>query len=101
MSIDLRMTTIFGRRRAASTARCRYDGAVNLPFDPPLAPMLSAAAAELPSGDGWQFEPKWDGFPTLRSIAARQSSHRWSYGHFIKIPTRRGDRRWRNPYALT
>ena len=38
---------------------------VNLPFDPPLAPMLSAAAAELPSGDGWQFEPKWDGFRTL------------------------------------
>src|SRR5207245_3378000 len=27
--------------------------------------MLSAAADELPSGDGWQFEPKWDGFRTL------------------------------------
>src|SRR5881409_3201406 len=27
--------------------------------------MLSTAAAELPSGDGWQFEPKWDGFRTL------------------------------------
>ena len=27
--------------------------------------MLSAAAATLPEGDGWQFEPKWDGFRTL------------------------------------
>src|SRR5258706_7710257 len=36
-----------------------------LPFPPPLAPMLSAAAAALPHGDGWQFEPKWDGFRTI------------------------------------
>src|SRR5881409_4045106 len=27
--------------------------------------MLSTAAAELPSGEGLQFEPKWDGFRTL------------------------------------
>jgi ATP-dependent DNA ligase len=27
--------------------------------------MLSKAAAALPAGDGWQFEPKWDGFRTL------------------------------------
>jgi ATP-dependent DNA ligase len=38
---------------------------VHLPFDPPLAPMLSRAADGLPSDDGWQFEPKWDGFRTL------------------------------------
>jgi ATP-dependent DNA ligase len=36
-----------------------------LPFDPPLAPMLSRSADALPDGDGWQFEPKWDGFRTL------------------------------------
>ena len=36
-----------------------------LPFAPPLAPMLSSAADALPDGDGWQFEPKWDGFRTL------------------------------------
>src|SRR3954452_16657635 len=36
-----------------------------LPFSPPLEPMLSAAADALPHGDGWQFEPKWDGFRTL------------------------------------
>ena len=27
--------------------------------------MLSTAADALPRGDGWQFEPKWDGFRTL------------------------------------
>jgi len=27
--------------------------------------MLSTAADKLPRGDGWQFEPKWDGFRTL------------------------------------
>ena len=27
--------------------------------------MLSASAAELPTGDGWLFEPKWDGFRTI------------------------------------
>jgi ATP-dependent DNA ligase len=36
-----------------------------LPFAPPLAPMLSNAADALPGGEGWQFEPKWDGFRTL------------------------------------
>ena len=38
---------------------------MRLPFAPPLAPMLSSAADALPGGDGWQFEPKWDGFRTL------------------------------------
>jgi ATP-dependent DNA ligase len=27
--------------------------------------MLSSAADALPAGEGWQFEPKWDGFRTL------------------------------------
>ena len=38
---------------------------MRLPVAPPLAPMLSTAANMLPTGDGWQFEPKWDGFRTL------------------------------------
>jgi len=38
---------------------------VRLPFDPPIAPMLSSAADALPEGEGWLFEPKWDGFRTL------------------------------------
>jgi ATP-dependent DNA ligase len=38
---------------------------MRLPFPPPIAPMLSSAADALPAGQGWQFEPKWDGFRTL------------------------------------
>jgi ATP-dependent DNA ligase len=38
---------------------------MKLPFGPPLEPMLSNAAASIPHGDGWLFEPKWDGFRTL------------------------------------
>jgi ATP-dependent DNA ligase len=33
-----------------------------------IAPMEALLAEELPAGDGWQFEPKWDGF---RCIAVR------------------------------
>ena len=38
---------------------------MRLPFAPPVAPMLSSAADALPAGEGWLFEPKWDGFRTL------------------------------------
>src|SRR5947207_9402605 len=38
---------------------------MTLPFASPIAPMLSSAADALPDGDGWQFEPKWDGFRTI------------------------------------
>ena len=30
-----------------------------------LAPMEALLAAELPEGEGWQYEPKWDGFRCL------------------------------------
>ena len=29
---------------------------------PPVAPMLAKATDAVPEGEGWQFEPKWDGF---------------------------------------
>ena len=32
---------------------------------PVPAPMEALLAAELPDGDGWQYEPKWDGFRCL------------------------------------
>jgi ATP-dependent DNA ligase len=38
---------------------------MRLPFVPPLAPMLAKAADALPDGDGWLYEPKWDGFRAL------------------------------------
>ncbi|MBA3847254.1 MAG: ATP-dependent DNA ligase [Planctomycetes bacterium] len=33
-----------------------------LPIIQPFAPMEALSIAELPRGDGWQYEPKWDGF---------------------------------------
>ncbi|MHB8891465.1 MAG: ATP-dependent DNA ligase [Candidatus Limnocylindrales bacterium] len=36
-----------------------------LPFAPPVEPMLAKASSTLPEGDGWLFEPKWDGFRAL------------------------------------
>jgi ATP-dependent DNA ligase len=38
---------------------------VNLPVNPPILPMLAKRAVELPEGEKWIFEPKWDGFRTL------------------------------------
>lgn len=38
---------------------------MRLPFGPPLEPMLAKASSGLPDGDGWLFEPKWDGFRAL------------------------------------
>src|SRR5205823_12920604 len=32
---------------------------------PPLAPMEAKSVDEIPTGDGWQYEPKWDGFRCL------------------------------------
>jgi ATP-dependent DNA ligase len=38
---------------------------MRLPFQPPLEPMLAKPADGLPTGDGWLYEPKWDGFRAL------------------------------------
>ena len=35
------------------------------PLAPPIDPMLATLANELPPGDGWLFEPKWDGFRAI------------------------------------
>ena len=34
----------------------------DLPVQPPVKPMLAKLARKVPVGDGWLFEPKWDGF---------------------------------------
>src|SRR5215467_12026828 len=38
---------------------------MNLPVNPPLLPMLAKRVEELPAGEDWIFEPKWDGFRAL------------------------------------
>lgn len=38
---------------------------MRLPVNPPILPMLSKRANEIPQGQEWIFEPKWDGFRAL------------------------------------
>jgi ATP-dependent DNA ligase len=38
---------------------------VEIPVQPPIAPMLAKRVAEIPVGGDWIFEPKWDGFRAL------------------------------------
>jgi ATP-dependent DNA ligase len=40
-------------------------GFARLDSAPPLAPMEAKSVDTLPDGEGWQFEPKWDGFRCL------------------------------------
>ncbi len=46
--------------------------AASYPIAPPIEPMLAKLATTLPEGDGWLFEPKWDGF---RAIVFRDHDH--------------------------
>src|SRR5262249_61528371 len=41
------------------------DVGFGFPMEPPVEPMLAKLATELPAGDGWLFEPKWDGFRAI------------------------------------
>jgi ATP-dependent DNA ligase len=38
---------------------------VALPLKPPVQPQLARSAKDLPEGDEWMYEPKWDGFRTI------------------------------------
>jgi ATP-dependent DNA ligase len=38
---------------------------MHLPVNPPILPMLAKRVGELPPGEAWIFEPKWDGFRAL------------------------------------
>ena len=42
-----------------------YHEGVDLPVNPPVLPMLAKRVNELPPGEDWVFEPKWDGFRAL------------------------------------
>jgi ATP-dependent DNA ligase len=39
-----------------------------LPLTPPIEPQLARGKPELPAGDGWLFEPKYDGFRALAFV---------------------------------
>lgn len=36
-----------------------------LALSPPVEPMLAKASSSIPEGQGWWYEPKWDGFRTI------------------------------------
>ena len=38
---------------------------MKLPLTPPIKPQLAKSSRELPAGEGWCYEPKWDGFRTI------------------------------------
>src|SRR3954470_17749842 len=35
---------------------------------PPVLPQLARSRAELPKGEGWAYEPKWDGFRCIAFV---------------------------------
>jgi ATP-dependent DNA ligase len=41
---------------------------VPLPITPPLPPQLAKSRSTLPEGDGWAYEPKWDGFRCIAFV---------------------------------
>lgn len=43
-----------------------------MPIVPPFLPMEATSVDEIPRGDFWQYEPKWDGF---RCLAFRETKH--------------------------
>jgi len=55
--------------------------AIDLPVPPPVEPMLAKAVDGLPDGDGWLFEPKWDGF---RAIVFRDGDEVYTQSRDLK-----------------
>jgi ATP-dependent DNA ligase len=55
----------------ASKAASGVPASGGFPIAPPVEPMLARAAEEVPAGDGFLYEPKWDGF---RAIVFRGGS---------------------------
>ena len=41
---------------------------MTLPLAPTIEPQLARSAAELPDGEGWAYEPKWDGFRAIAFV---------------------------------
>ncbi|HEY8135957.1 MAG TPA: ATP-dependent DNA ligase [Candidatus Limnocylindrales bacterium] len=54
---------------------------MKLPFEPPIEPMLAKLSPSLPTGDGWLFEPKWDGF---RAIVFRDGDETYIQSRDLK-----------------
>ena len=53
---------------------------MSLPLSPPVLPQLARGRAGLPEGDGWAYEPKWDGFRAIAFVD----------GHELYLQSRNG-----------
>jgi len=67
--------------RCGCSAAAAYDRAVAYPIEPPIEPMLAKPTPEIPVGDGWRYEPKWDGF---RAIAFRDGDELYLQSRDLK-----------------
>ncbi len=44
-----------------------------LPLKPPVLPQLARSRDTLPTGDGWAYEPKWDGFRAIAFVDGEEA----------------------------
>ena len=61
-----------GRLDSVPTDPPPPEAPFTLPVTPPVKPMLAKLSREVPTGDGWRYEPKWDGF---RCVVFREGDH--------------------------
>src|SRR3954451_984778 len=71
-TIPAPMTTA-SHSRGGSATRRSYDQVVGsklvaLPLKPPVKPQLARSRSELPTGEGWAYEPKYDGFRAIAFV---------------------------------
>jgi ATP-dependent DNA ligase len=65
---------------ATMTAHAANDPG-RFPIDPPVEPMLAKLTDDLPEGDGWLFEPKWDGF---RAVVFKDGDHLYTQSRDLR-----------------
>ena len=46
---------------------------MDLPLKPPIEPQLARSRPELPAGEQWAYEPKYDGFRAIVFVDGEQS----------------------------
>src|SRR5262249_6707987 len=59
---DVRMARLREGHATSTGRRGRYTAIV---LQPPIEPMLAKLTTSIPDGDGWLYEPKWDGFRAI------------------------------------
>ncbi len=59
----------------------KRDGGAAPPGDRSYAPMLATLAERLPAGEGWTFEPKWDGYRALGYVRGGEATLRSRNGN--------------------